>query len=83
MAFQASAIESGIVGYETVNVASKKYVALAIQFEGLGETTSIAVKDLVAEMASSISGDDIRTMMRYYADPSQPNIGSVRILDLL
>ena len=36
-----------------------------------------------AEMASSISGDDIRTMMRYYADPSQPNIGDVRILDLL
>ena len=36
-----------------------------------------------AEMASSISGDDIRTMMHYYADPSQPNIGNVRILDLL
>ena len=36
-----------------------------------------------AEMASSISGDDIRTMMRYYADPSQPNIGDVRIIDLL
>ena len=36
-----------------------------------------------AEMASSISGDDIRTMMRYYADPAQPNIGNVRILDLL
>lgn len=35
-----------------------------------------------AEMASSISGDDIRTMMRYYADPSQPNIGDVRIIDL-
>lgn len=36
-----------------------------------------------AEMASSISGDDIRTMMRYYADPSQPNIGDVRVIDLL
>ena len=36
-----------------------------------------------AEMASSISGDDIRTMMRYYADPSQPNIGDTRIIDLL
>lgn len=35
-----------------------------------------------AEMASSISGDDIRTMMRYYADPSQPNIGDIRIIDL-
>ena len=36
-----------------------------------------------AEMASSISGDDIRTMMRYYADPSQPNVGNIRIVDLL
>ena len=36
-----------------------------------------------AEMAVSISGDDIKTIIRYYADPAQPNIGSVRILDLL
>lgn len=36
-----------------------------------------------AEMAASISGDDIRTMMRYYDDPSQPNIGDIRIIDLL
>ena len=36
-----------------------------------------------AEMASSISGDDIRTMMRYYADPSQPNVGELKIVDLL
>ena len=36
-----------------------------------------------AEMAASISGDGIRTMMRYYADPSQPNIGDIRIIDLI
>ncbi len=36
-----------------------------------------------AEMAASISGDDIRTMMHYYADPSRPNIGNLRIIDLL
>jgi hypothetical protein len=36
-----------------------------------------------AEMASSISGDDIRTMMRYYADPSALTIENVRILDML
>lgn len=35
-----------------------------------------------AEMAVSISGDDIKTITRYYADPAQPNIGAVRILDL-
>lgn len=36
-----------------------------------------------AEMASSISGDDIRTVMHYYADPSAPNLQNVRIIDLL
>lgn len=36
-----------------------------------------------AEMATSISGDDIKTITRYYADPSQPNIGNTRIVDLL
>ena len=36
-----------------------------------------------AEMAVSISGDDIKTIIRYYADPSQPNIGEVRIISLL
>ena len=36
-----------------------------------------------AEMASSISGDDIRTVMRYYADPSAVNIDGVRVVDLL
>lgn len=36
-----------------------------------------------AEMAVSISGDDIKTITRYYADPSRPNIGSIRIIDLI
>ena len=36
-----------------------------------------------AEMASSISGDEIRTITKYYADPAQPNIGEVRIIDLI
>lgn len=36
-----------------------------------------------AEKASSISGDDIKTVTRYYADPAQPNIGAVRVIDLL
>ena len=34
-------------------------------------------------MAVSISGDDIKTITHYYADPSQPNIGAIRIIDLL
>ena len=36
-----------------------------------------------AEMAVSISGDDIRTIMYYYADPAQPNIDNIRVTDLL
>lgn len=36
-----------------------------------------------AEMAVSLSGDDIKTISRYYADPSQPNFGVMRVLDLL
>lgn len=36
-----------------------------------------------AEIAVSISGDDIRTISRYYADPAQPNMGAVRVVDLL
>lgn len=36
-----------------------------------------------AEMAVSLSGDDIKTIIHYYADPSQPNIGNVRVSDLL
>ena len=55
--------------------------------KGLYELRKICIDHIYqkfgAEMASSISGDDIHTMMRYYADPSQPNIGNVRILDLL
>ena len=36
-----------------------------------------------AEIAVSLSGDDIKTITRYYADPAQPNFGAVRVLDLL
>lgn len=36
-----------------------------------------------AETASSISGDEIRTVMRYYADPSAVNVVGVRVVDLL
>ena len=36
-----------------------------------------------AEMAVSISGDDIKTITHYYADPAQPNIGNVRVSDLI
>ena len=34
-------------------------------------------------MTVSISGDDIKTITRYYAAPSQPNIGDLRVSELL
>ena len=36
-----------------------------------------------AEMAVSISGDDISTITRYYADPAQPNVYNIRVTDLI
>lgn len=36
-----------------------------------------------AEKAVSVSGDNIRTIMYYYADPAQPNIGNIRVTDLM
>ena len=55
--------------------------------KGLYELRKICIDHVYqrfgAEMASSISGDDIRTVTRYYADPSAVNILGVRIVDLL
>lgn len=36
-----------------------------------------------AEMAVSLSGDDIRTISRYYADPAQPNLGGRRVVEMM
>ena len=55
--------------------------------KGLYELRKICIDHVYqkfgAEMASSISGDDIRTVTRYYADPSAVNVEGVRIVDLL
>lgn len=55
--------------------------------KGLYELRKICIDHVYqkfgAEMASSISGDDIRTITRYYADPSAVNIRGVRIIDLI
>ena len=71
------------------------FVELNRQMRGLGFTGTKGAYELRkicidhvyqrfgAEMATSISGDDIKTIMRYYADPAQPNIGDIRIMDLL
>ena len=49
-----------------------------------GSSTSTKTQDINPDvLASNISGDDIKTITRYYADPAQPNIGAVRIIDLL
>lgn len=36
-----------------------------------------------AEMATSISGDNLRTILRYYADPTTLNVVGVRVFDLI
>ena len=55
--------------------------------KGLYELRKICVDHVYqrfgAEMASSISGDDIRTVTRYYADPSAVTVSNVRIVELL
>lgn len=55
--------------------------------KGLYELRKICIDHIYqhfgAEMASSISGDDIRTVTRYYADPSAVTANGVRVIDLL
>ncbi len=55
--------------------------------KGLYELRKICIDHVYqkfgAEMASSISGDDIRTVTRYYADPSAVTVRGIRIIDLL
>lgn len=55
--------------------------------KGLYELRKICIDHVYqrfgAEMASSISGDDIRTVTRYYADPSAVAAVGLRIVDLL
>ena len=48
MAFQTSAVESGIVGYQTINApAAGNYCALAVQFEGVGESATLPIASLI------------------------------------
>ena len=60
---------------------------LFVGTKGLYELRKICIDHIYqkfgAEMASSISGDDIRTVTRYYADPSAVQVGGVRIVELL
>lgn len=55
--------------------------------KGLYELRKICIDHVYqrfgAEMASAISGDDIRTVTRYYADPSAVAAVGLRIVDLL
>ena len=55
--------------------------------KGLYELRKICIDHVYqrfgAEMASAISGDDIRTVTRYYADPSAVDAIGLRIVDLL
>lgn len=73
---------------EVFNVLNKQIRGLGFTgTKGAYELRKICIDHVYqrfgAEMAVSISGDDIKTIIHYYADPSQPNIGDVRVTDLL
>ena len=75
-------------GYETFDDINRDLRSLGFcGCKGAYELRKICIDHIYqkfgAEMAVSISGDDIKTITRYYADPAQPNFGSVRVLDLL
>ena len=54
------------------------------EIEDLLDKVNEALYDLYGtEVSIRQIRDDIKTITRYYADPAQPNIGAMRILDLL
>ena len=81
--------------FQLPDLDSEVFDALNRQMRSLGFTGSKGAYELRkicidhiyqrfgVEMATSISGDNIRTIMHYYADPAQPNIGEIRVMDLL
>jgi len=82
-------------GVESFDVTDATFAALNRQLRALGfhgqkgcyELRKISIDHIYqrfgAEMAVSLSGDDIRTISHYYADPAQPNVDSLRVSDLL
>lgn len=82
-------------GFRGMDVTRETFADMNRQLRSLGFNGSKASYELRkicidhvyqkfgAEMATSISGDDIRTISRYYADPAQPNVANLRIVDLL
>lgn len=82
-------------GIDCLDVTDETFVELNTQLRSLGfhghkgayELRKICIDHVYqkfgAEMAVSLSGDDIKTISRYYADPAQPNFGAMRIIDML
>jgi hypothetical protein len=82
-------------GIKAVDITTETFHKINAELRILGFTGSKASYELRkicidhvyqkfgAEMAVSISGDDIKTIIKYYADPSQPNVGAIRIFDLI
>ena len=82
-------------GIRAVDITTETFHKLNSELRILGFTGSKASYELRkicidhiyqrfgAEMAVSISGDDIKTIIKYYANPSQPNVGAIKISDLI
>ena len=73
---------------ETFNRLNRSLRSLGLRGQkGAYELRKICIDHIYqkygAEMAVSISGDNIKTISHYYADPAQPNVGAVKVVDLL
>lgn len=85
--FQGLVVSAAREVFRRLNKEIKEQSFFVKTHKGLYELRKICIDHIYqkygAELAVSISGDDIKTISRYYADPSQPNVGAVRIIDLL
>ena len=82
-------------GFRGIDLTDETFAEMNRNLRALGFTGSKASYELRkicidhiyqkfgAEAATSISGDDIKTITHYYADPAQPNVANVRVIDLL
>ena len=82
-------------GFRGIDLSDETFAEMNRNLRALGFTGSKASYELRkicidhiyqkfgAEAATSISGDDIKTITHYYADPAQPNVANVRVIDLL
>lgn len=85
--FQGLVVPGARAVFRTLNRDIRSRRLFPASHKALYELRKICIDHIYqhfgAEAASSISGDDIRTVTRFYADPAQVNIPGLRIVELL